>query len=295
MGYLYMLAAVASNAVKGFCGKKQSLLISGPRDAMTVNFLRMVCCAFVGAGILAVSNESFVPPSGSAALPILIISGLSNASQVVCWMLAARLSAVTLMDVFATLGLIVPMVTCSFLFNETIRPVQWIGYVLLCIAAAIMCSYSVSLKKKKMGFADFALLLGFGFSLGVTDLTQKLYVNYCPEPSTGMFNFYTFLFAAVFTGLAAWITPKAADTPPCPLKKACPYIIAMALSLFLVTWCKTAAAGILPAAQAYPLYQGGVLISMALVGAVFFGEKITRRCILGMSMTFLAMLMMNVF
>lgn len=293
MGYLYMLSAVVSNAFKGFCGKKQSLLINGPRDAMTVNFFRMVCCAIVGAGILAAGNSSFIPSSG-AALPILIVSGFSNASQVVCWMLAARLSAVTLMDVFATLGLIVPMVTCSFLFGETIRPIQWLGYLLLCAAAAVMCSYSVSLKKKKMGFADFALLLGFGFSLGITDLTQKLYVNYCPGLPTSMFNFYTFLFAAVFTGIATLITPKKAGEPPCPIKKAWPYVVAMALSLFLVTWCKTAAAAVLPAAQAYPLYQGGVLISMALVGAVFFGEKITRRCILGMSMTFMAMLMMNV-
>ena len=244
MGYLYMLFAVSSNAVKGYCGKKQSLLINGPRDAMTVNFLRMICCTIVGAAILAAGNTAFLPPLDSAALPILIASGLSNASQVVCWMLAARLSAVTLMDVFATLGLIVPMVTCSFLFNETIRPIQWLGYILLCAAAAVMCSYSISLKKKKMGFVDFALLLGFGFSLGITDLTQKLYVNYCPELPTSMFNFYTFLFAAVFTGIATLITPKKAGEPPCPIKKAWPYVVAMALSLFLVTWCKTAAAGI---------------------------------------------------
>lgn len=294
MGYFYLALAVTANAVKGFCGKKQSQLVEGVRGALTVNFLRMLCCAVVGAGILAMGGNFGFGGMSSTALPILLMSGIFNGLQVVLWLLAVQRSAFTLMDVFATLGLVLPMLVCSALFDEKIRPIQWAGFLVLCLAAVIMCSYSISLKKKKMSLIDLALLGGFGFSIGISDLSQKLYLNFCPGLTTNTFNFWTFLFAASFVGLLLLILPGKKEAPRCPLKKIWHYIVIMALALFAVTWCKTAAAAILPAVQVYPLFQGGVLVTMALMATLFFGEKITSRCVIGIGMTFAAMLMMNV-
>lgn len=293
MGYLYLLAGVCFNAAKGYCGKKQSLYLNGARHALTVNFLRMLCCAAVGAVLLSVRGGFVLPALSSPALPILIIAGIFNAAQVVFWLLSVQRSAVTLTDVFATLGLIIPMIVCRILFGEPIRPIQWAGYLVLCAAALIMCSYSVSLKKKKMSLTDISLLVAFGASIGISDLTQKLFLNYCSGYSGDVYNFYTFLFAALTAAIVLLFVRRKPDEEPCPLGKVWHYVVIMAVSLFLVVWCKTSAAAVLPAVQVYPIFQGGVLISMALVAAVFFGEKITRRCVIGMAMTFAAMLMMN--
>ena len=294
MGYLYMAVALLCSTAKGFCGKKQSQHVHGVRGVMTVNFLRMLCCVAVGAVILA-AGEGFgaLAVSGRAA-GILSLSGISNAAQVILWLLVVQRSAYMLLDVFATLGVIVPMLVCRVLFDEAIRPIQWGGYVLLCAAAMVMCSYSMSLKQKKMGAADYGLLLCFGLAAGMTDLTQKLYLNYCPEISKNVFNFYTFLFAAAVMAVVLLILCRDKSAPHCPLGKVWYYIVIMAVMLFLVTYFKTAAASVLPAVQVYPLFQGGVLVTAALMAAVCFGEKITRRCLLGMGMTFMAMLMMNV-
>ena len=294
MGYLALLAAISCNAVKGYCGKKQSTYLNGAHDALVVNFLRMLFCAAVGIGILLVREGFVLPAFNSVAFPILILAGAANAAQVVFWMLSVQRNAVTLTDVFATLGLILPTVACSILFQEKVRLIQWAGYLLLCAAAVVMCSYNISLKNKKMSVVDFAYLVGFGLSIGAADLTQKLFINCCSEYSTNVYNFYTFLFAALTAVLLLPLFRKKPEAPPCPVKKVWIYIVLMATSLFFVVWGKAAAAAVLPAVQVYPLYQGGVLITMALIAAVFFGEKITRRCVIGMSMAFAAMLMMNV-
>jgi len=294
MGYLHLAVAVLSNMAKGFCGKMQSRHISGLRDSLTVNSLRMLCCIAVSLVILAVGRSFGELAVDPGALWVLILSGIGNAGIVILWILAVRRNAYMLLDVFATLGVIVPMIICRFLFGEVIRPVQWAGFTLLCAAAVVMCSYSISLKKSKMKPADLALLIVFGLSSGLADLSQKLYLNYCPEITKNVFNFYTFLFAALVMAVLLLFVRREKDAPACPLGKIWYFIVIMAVMLFAVSYFKTAAAAVLPAVQVYPLFQGGVLVTAALMAAVCFGEKITIRAVVGMVMTFAAMLMMNV-
>lgn len=294
MGYLFVFLAVMFNASKAYSGKMQSRLVHGLRGAMTVNSLRMLICIAVSVGLLAFTEGFGGMGLTVSSAAITLLSGIANAGQVILWLLVVQRSAFMLLDVFATLGIIVPLIVCRFLFAETIRPVQWAGFALLCAAAVVMCSYSMKIKQKKMGVYEYVLLFGFGLSAGLTDLSQKLYLNYCPEISKNVFNFYTFLFAAVGMGLALLLMKKDEKDPPVPLKKVWHYITIMAVALFFVNYLKTTAAQTLPAAHVYPLYQGGVLVVASLMAAIFFGEKITLRCVLGILMTFAAMLMMNV-
>ena len=53
------------------------------------------------------------------------------------------------------------------------------------------------------------------------------------------------------------------------------------------------AAGILPAARIYPLIQGLGIINSAVIGAVFFKEPITRRSLLGLSVSAAALFLIN--
>lgn len=294
MGYLFIALALMSNAAKAYCGKRQSQFVHGLRGAMTVNSLRMLWCVAVSVGLLAFTEGFGGLGLRPASVVITLLSGAANAGQVILWILVVQRSAFSLLDVFATLGVIVPMLICRICFAEIVRPIQWAGYALLCAAAIIMCSYSMSIKQKKMGVQDYLLLFGFGLTCGLTDLSQKLYLRFCPEISKSVFNFYTFLFAAAGMGLALLILGKDKKAPPVPLRKVWHYILIMATALFLVNYLKTSAAEILPAAQVYPLYQGGVLVLASLTAAIFFGEKITLRCVVGIAMTFVAMLMMNV-
>ena len=68
---------------------------------------------------------------------------------------------------------------------------------------------------------------------------------------------------------------------------------AMAFFLFLNTVTKTLAAGELTSAQIYPVLQGANLICSALMAHILFREKANLKSILGMSIAFAGLLIMN--
>ena len=63
--------------------------------------------------------------------------------------------------------------------------------------------------------------------------------------------------------------------------------------LFAVNFSKTYASSVLPAVQVFPLFQGGILILASLVAAIFFGEKLTVKSVVGMVMTLAALVIIN--
>lgn len=292
MGYLLLSASLLACEVKGFCGKKQSGFISGTRDAVFLNLLRMLCCTAIGLFLTILQEGSAALAVNGATIAISLFSGISNAVLVITWLLSARGSAYMVLDIFPTAGIIVPMVFCWILFGEKIRLIQWAGFLLLLAAVCVMCSYSGKIKGKTMTPSDILLLILCGLSNGAADLSQKLFVYYCPEESNSAFNFYTYAFAAVILTLLFPFFRKGTASL-CPVKKVWGYIVIMALCLFLASYFKTAAASLLPAAQMYPLFQGILIICSSLMASVFFRERMTKQSIAGMSMAFMALIIIN--
>ena len=201
-----------------------------------------------------------------------------------------------MLDVFLMLGVLIPLLFGRILFSETITLLQWCGIFLLAAAAYIMCSYNNSIKEP-LSPLSFALLGLCGVANGVTDLSQRLFVRSLPDISIAVFNFYTYLFSAtilllfyLFTFLRA---PKFNRTPP-RLRGIFGYILVMSLCLFLHSFLKTAAAGFLDSAHLYPLSQGCSLILSSIMASLFFREKMTAKCIAGLCIAFLALILINV-
>ena len=184
--------------------------------------------------------------------------------------------------------------------NEEIRLNQIIGFVILVVAAYIMCSYDISLNGK-MSLGKIALLVLCGVANGLTDFSQKLFVYKVENVGAAEFNFYTYIFAAI-TLLAAFLVLKIrshkngeAENADDKMKLGGAILIVgiMAVCLFLNSYFKTLAAQRLDSALLYPLNQGSALILSLLMAAVFFKEKITARCIVGVCMAFAALLIIN--
>jgi drug/metabolite transporter (DMT)-like permease len=72
------------------------------------------------------------------------------------------------------------------------------------------------------------------------------------------------------------------------------YVAVMSVCLFLNSYFKTTAAIYLDASQLYPLNQGLVIVLSAIMAAIFFKEKITARCLLGMVIAFAGLIFINV-
>ena len=299
MGYLFLAVALAAGITKGYCGKKTSTAIVTNSDSMIMNVLRMLLCIVIGFFLIAFTERLDVLQIDGTALLICALSGVASAVFVVSWLLSVRSGAYMMVEVFLLLGVTVPIVLCRVFFAEEIGAWQIIGIVILLVAVFIMCTYNSSIKGR-MKIGSLLLLLLCGVSSGLADFSQKLFVKMNPEGSAAVFNFYTYVFAAVSLAVAYLIfrgVDKRGELKPRkPLEVVKPiwiYVLIMAVCLFANSFFKTLAANHLDAIVLYPLNQGCAVVLSLLMSALIFKEKINAKCIVGICLSFIALLMIN--
>lgn len=297
MGYLFIAIALLAGATKGYCGKKTSGYTENSKDAVAFSFLRMIFCIVVGA--LVVATQGSIKYL-AAPLPIILISALSGVTTsifVVSWLISVKKGSYTMIDVFLMIGTLVPLLLGQALFGEIIALKQWIGFVILIIAVAIMCSYNNTIKEKISPFSMF-LLIVCGVSSGLADFSQKLFVKQATEIPASVFNFYTYVFSAL-TLLVFYIyfsiKQKGEEKSGVQYNgKVFVYIGIMAACLFINSYFKTLAAGYLDSAKLYPLNQGLALVISLFMSSVLFKEKLTAKSVFGVALAFLGLLIINV-
>lgn len=296
MGYLFLLIALLSGSAKGYCGKKTSGYVREYKDAMFTNLARMIFCVIISIGLLAVRGQFGLLATGSREILITMLSGVTTSIFVVAWLISVRRGAYMMLDVFLMLGVTVPLLLSSMFFNETIRINQWIGLAILFAAVLIMCSYNNQIKEK-MSVGSLVLLIICGIANGLTDFSQKMFVKTSPDTGVAVFNFYTYVFSAIVLLIfyaAAKIRDKSgAHSETDVMRQVGIYVLIMSVCLFANSYFKTLAAGILPSAKLYPLNQGASLILSSLMSAVLFKEKMTAKCVVGIILSFAALLVIN--
>jgi len=295
MGYIFLTLSLLAGAAKGYCGKKTSGHLGGIRDSLMVNIIRMVLCVIIGfCLILFGGNVAQLRPTAKL-LWIAALSGVSTSVFVVTWLISVRKSAYMMLDIALMLGLLIPLIAGEIFFQEQIKPTQWIGVVILFIAVVIMCSYNNSIKAK-LTFSALAVLFISGAASGITDLSQKLFVKNLPDVSVSVFNFYTYVFAGITLSVAFLLMKPQSDAQSTgdTFRKVFGYVVVMAICLFLNSYFRTLAAAHLDAVLLYPLSQSAALILSTLMSHFFFKEKITPKCIIGIVITFIGLLIINV-
>jgi drug/metabolite transporter (DMT)-like permease len=299
MGYIFLALALASGITKGYCGKRTSSFIVTNSDSMIMNLLRMIICIFIVFLLILVQNELPTLAPDSKLLMVAALSGIASAAFVVSWLLSVRTGAYMMVEVFLLIGVMVPIVLCKLFFNEKIGYWQILGFVILTVAVYIMTAYNSSVKGK-MSVGAFVLLMICGISNGLADFSQKLFVKTSPDGSVAAFNFYTYVFASLSL-VAAYVVFRAIDKKNGaeirdPIKVIKPiryYVPIMAVCLFAHSFFKTLAAGYIDSVQLYPLAQGCSVVLALLMSAIFFKEKITFKCVVGICLSFVALLMIN--
>ena len=298
MGYLFLLLALLSGTIKGFCGKKSSGKIQLASDAMIVNTTRMLACILIGFCIILAQGDVKLLAANYQMLLVSALSGITAAAFVVSWLLSVRTGAFMLIEVFLLVGIILPILLCYAFFGEKIGVWQWVGIALLVVSGYVMCTYNTSVKGK-MSVKAFLLLLFCTLSYGLSDFSQKLFVKTQQGASVTVFNFYTYVFAAVALIACSLIfraKEKKTHTLLSPVKIVQPvwgYVAVMSVCLFLNSYFKTLAAGYLSASQIYPLNQGGALVLSMLMSHFLFKEKLNFKAAIGIVGCMAALLLIN--
>ncbi len=294
MGYLFLLTALVAGATKGYCGKKTSGYVNEYKDAMLANSIRMILCTLIGLGMVLVSSGVGALRINRTVFLISLLSGAANSAFVVFWLISVKRGAYMMLDVFCMLGILIPLIGCALCFGEEIRINHIIGIVILLAAVCIMCSYNNSIKSK-MTVSSFILLLVCGAANGFSDFSQKLFVKLSDNTSIAVFNLYTYLVSAVILIIFFLVfSGRTENKAPSAIKPIFGYILIMSVCLFLYSYFKTLAAQHLSSAQLYPLAQSGSLILSTVMSAVLFHERLNIKCIVGISMSFAALIVINI-
>lgn len=293
MGYLFLFGGLISGVSKGYCGKKVSCIVKSLREILLAYFIRMAICVLVGVTLVIAFEGTDALNIGIGGLLISLLSGVFSALFVVSWVICVQNGAYMLTDVFSTMGVALPIILSMFFFNEHVKFTQWIGFIVLICAVAVMCSYNNSIKKK-MSVKTLLALLVCGISNGISSFSQKLFVNLVSGGSALVFNFYTYLFAAFVLAIGCLVYKEKNKQNEKTFSKVWGYIVIMSLFLFMNSYFLTMAAKYLDSVLLYPLNTGTALVLSAIMSSVCFGEKITKKCVSGILITFFALLLINV-
>ena len=291
-GYLLLALSLIAGATKGFCGKKISTYTNDLFSALKANLLRMLICVVIGFFLTVLNSDTLFPDKN--ILFTAMLSGLSTACFVVTWLLSVRQNAYVMLELFLTMGVIIPLALSKILFDEAVSLKQVIGFLILAAGVYILSLYNNSLKGK-IKLRDLLTLLVCGVSNGITDFSQKLFIKNANHTPVSIFNLYTYVFCAIILALVMIFVDKK-KTSYSSSRFSCKviiYISIMSICLFAHSYFKTTCAGMLDAVKLYPLSQGGSLILSTLMATLFFKEKITAKSIIGTVIAFMGLLTIN--
>ena len=220
------------------------------------------------------------------------LSGVTLSVFLISWMLAVKHGAYTLVSVAQMFGVVVTLICSLLIFRDPISLRQWIAVFILLASVLIMISYNKGIKGK-LSLRALVLLVLCGSFSGLNDFSGKLFVAYS-ESSISVLNFITFIIAAFFL-LGVFFLDGKKETVKSKelLSKTWFSILLMAICLYLNSYFKALSNNYLSPVQLYPVYQAGGLILSALMSAFFFNEKITPRCILGLLLAFVAIMLLK--
>ena len=270
--------------------------VKGLRRRWLLNTVSVV--AAVGLVWSLVQAGNFFPQTSVTTILCALLSGVATSAFIVSWIISIQRGAFVTTDVFLTLGVGLTIALSAAFLGEKVKITQILGFIILIIAAYVICSYNISIKGK-MSFGSFMLLLVCGASNGLADFAQKIFVKKVEGESAAAFNFYSYVFSAttlfiiylVFRAYKKSEEKSVFSTPQA--KKVILHVSLMAVLLFVTSYFKTLAAHELDAAVLYPLNQGATLILSMTLAAVCFKEKITVRSLVGISLTFVALVIIN--
>ncbi len=313
MLYIILLGALFCLTVKGYSGKKVSCNVKTSDNAFLFNLLRMAFCVVIGLGfVFFEGSQEHLLPEGKM-IAICVLAGVSNAAFLVFWMLAIRKNSMVLVDVGLTLGSLLPSILCLALFNEPFAISKMLGFAIILIATLILSSEEKGrMKKTALGVI---LLVSAALGDGLSGFSQQLYKHFYTEggslagdtlyPKT-VYHLYTYVFsaiviAAVLLGYRIFARKGTTDSGARGERvltlRVTLHIFVMAVCLFAANYLQTVATADygMPSQMMYPIIRGGTLVTVNIVAASFFGEKITVRKLIGSIVAIFGIVVMSVF
>ena len=225
-----------------------------------------------------------------------LVGGLSFLYQMV-YVMALSLGRMTLTVIINNFGMLIPMIASIVIVGDRVTPLICVGAAMALLSLCLTVAHKKGKKSADVGEGAKWLILTLLVFLtnGFASTAQKMYTARAGADFQ-IFEFvciaYMFAAALCFATFAV-SSPfekkrgiKVADRTTVVLG-AC---VGMALGSFQCV--NTLATSLIPGSVYYPIYNCGVSLMLALIGALVFKERFTLRQYIGIAIGVIAILLL---
>ena len=292
--YIFLIIILLLRVPQNFSSKKTSGLVTNSQS-----YFLYGTYSYILAGLIAFVMLLFDGMSGFS-LPAVGISALGAVSLAVslfCSIEALKSGVMVLAAMAGSAGLLLPCIAGIFMFNEPMKPMQFIGIALLIFSGWLLIGYS---KEQTGSFTPRTLLLLIGSMLsnGSVMLAQKMFSKYLPDTSVSIFSFLTFglIGIGMFIGLGPSLLSQSGRAKIAAVPKPVfLYGTISSIILLAINQLATLAGRNVPSAIMFPINDGGATIITAITAAIFFKEKLTVRSVCGLILGIGSLIVINLF
>ena len=292
--YIFLIIILLLRVPQNFSSKKTSGLVTNSQS-----YFLYGTYSYTLAGLIAFVMLLFDGMSGFS-LPAVGISALGAVSLAVslfCSIEALKSGVMVLAAMAGSAGLLLPCIAGIFMFNEPMKPMQFIGIALLIFSGWLLIGYS---KEQTGSFTPRTLLLLIGSMLsnGSVMLAQKMFSKYLPDTSVSIFSFLTFglIGIGMFIGLVPSLLSQSGRAKIAAVPKPdLLYGTISSIILLAINQLATLAGRNVPSAIMFPINDGGATIITAITAAIFFKEKLTVRSVCGLILGIGSLIVINLF
>ena len=292
--YIFLILILLLRVPQNFSSKKTSGLVTNSQS-----YFLYGTYSYTLAGLIAFVMLLFDGMSGFS-LPAVGISALGAVSLAVslfCSIEALKSGVMVLAAMAGSAGLLLPCIAGIFMFNEPMKPMQFIGIALLIFSGWLLIGYS---KEQTGSFTPRTLLLLIGSMLsnGSVMLAQKMFSKYLPDTSVSIFSFLTFglIGIGMFIGLVPSLLSQSGRAKIAAVPKPVfLYGTISSIILLAINQLATLAGRNVPSAIMFPINDGGATIITAITAAIFFKEKLTVRSVCGLILGIGSLIVINLF
>ena len=292
--YIFLIIILLLRVPQNFSSKKTSGLVTNSQS-----YFLYGTYSYTLAGLIAFVMLLFDGMSGFS-LPAVGISALGAVSLAVslfCSIEALKSGVMVLAAMAGSAGLLLPCIAGIFMFNEPMKPMQFIGIALLIFSGWLLIGYS---KEQTGSFTPRTLLLLIGSMLsnGSVMLAQKMFSKYLPDTSVSIFSFLTFglIGMGMFIGLVPSLLSQSGRAKIAAVPKPVfLYGTISSIILLAINQLATLAGRNVPSAIMFPINDGGATIITAITAAIFFKEKLTVRSVCGLILGIGSLIVINLF
>lgn len=292
--YIFLIIILLLRVPQNFSSKKTSGLVTNSQS-----YFLYGTYSYTLAGLIAFVMLLFDGMSGFS-LPAVGISALGAVSLAVslfCSIEALKSGVMVLAAMAGSAGLLLPCIAGIFMFNEPMKPMQFIGIALLIFSGWLLIGYS---KEQTGSFTPRTLLLLIGSMLsnGSVMLAQKIFSKYLPDTSVSIFSFLTFglIGIGMFIGLVPSLLSQSGRAKIAAVPKPVfLYGTISSIILLAINQLATLAGRNVPSAIMFPINDGGATIITAITAAIFFKEKLTVRSVCGLILGIGSLIVINLF